>query len=222
LFQEVAAVDEVVQASSLSRAVPSTTYMTLKKDPLWERLPLEFRKDIQETYEKVWDCQSEMVVARAQTARMTPLAVQLVRKEADDQAFVRQAAQSPPPTPKTGTFQRREAQVDRSVPAAPRVTPGGIVWQIKDWLAYPGNIAALDQEWSESEFLFLTDSGLDRWDLRVTRDDLRRAKLSLDQFMANLNQNIESQGRIQSFRMHCRAAIPMTAALKKQLEELAR
>jgi hypothetical protein len=100
--------------------------------------------------------------------------------------------------------------------------PGGLIWQVSDWLDYPENITRLDKEWGNDEFLFLSDGGFERWNNRVTRDDLRRAHLTLEQFMANLNQTIENQGRVQAYRQFCRAAIPMVATLKKQLEEKAR
>src|SRR5260221_11228855 len=64
LLQEVTRVESVVRASQVSQAVPSTTYMSLKKGPLWDRVPQDLQNDVQATYEKAWDCQSEMVVVR--------------------------------------------------------------------------------------------------------------------------------------------------------------
>jgi len=223
LFQEVAAIEEVVQASSISRAVPSTVYLSLKKDPLWEQVPAELRKDVQDTYDRVWDCQSEMVVVRAQVAGMATLAAKLVRKEADDQAWIQKVNQSPPSPGRKGQWLRRDPVIDRSDPAHPRITvPGGPVWQLRDWLDYPDNIAVLDKEWGEDEFLFFSEGPSDRWDARITRDDLQRAKLTVGQFMANLNRSIENMARLQSYRQYCRQSIPMLAALKKQLDEKSR
>lgn len=192
LYQEVTAVDEVVRASNLNRAVPSTTFMSLKKDPLWDQVPADLRKDVQDTYDKVWDCQSEMVVVRAHYGAMAGLAVRMVRKEQDDQAWV----------------QNHPKQV-------------GPQWRIQDWIEFPQNVAAMEKEWGEDEFLYLNDLH-DRWEFRITRDDLRRARLTLEQFLANLNRGIENFGRIQAYRQHCRVAIPLVATLKKQLEEKAK
>lgn len=191
LYQEVTAVEEVVRASSISRAVPSTTFMSLKKDPLWDQVPEDLRKNVQDTYEKAWDCQSEMVVVRSHYAGMAARAVRMVRKEQDDQAWVR---------------------------SHPK--PAGPQWRMQDWIEFPQNVAALEREWGEDEFLYLGDLH-DRWEYRITRDDLRRARLTLEQFLANLNQSIENFGRIQAYRQHCRAAISMVATLRKQLEEKA-
>jgi len=223
LHQEISAVEEVVKASDITRAVPSTTYISLKKDPLWEQVPLQLRKEIQDTYDKVWDCQSEMVVARSHAAGMASLSARFIRKETDDQAWVKTVTQAGPAPGRKGQRLRREPEIDRSDPAHPRVTmPGGLIWKLTDWLDYPDNIADLDREWGEDEFLFVTDVAPKRWDTRITRDDLRRVKMTLEQFMANLNRGIENHGRIQAYREHCRVAMPMVAALKKQLEEKAR
>jgi len=223
LYKEVTAAEEVVLASSLSRAVPSTVYLALKKDPLWEQVPPQLRKDVQDTYDKVWDCQSEMVVVRAHVSGVGALAVKLVRKEADDQAWIKRIANSAPAPAAKGKWPRREAVVDRSDPAHPRVTvPGGPMWRLQDWLGFPDNVAELDQQWGEEEFLFLTDNAIDRWDNRITHDDLRRAHLTLEQFMANLDRSILSMGRMQGYRQYCRASATMLATLKKQLEEKSR
>jgi len=219
LHKEVVTVEEVVLASNVNRAVPSTVYISLKKDPLWQEVPEELRKSVDSTYEKVWDCQSEMVVARSHAAGMAAINAMLVRTEADDQAWIKRVTAANP-APGKGQRLRREPEIDRTDPAHPRLKmPGGPVWRLTDWLEYPDNIAELDKEWGDNEFLFLREVASDNWQGRVTRDDLRRAKLTLEQFMASLNRSIESYGRIQSFRQHCRVAIPMVAALKKQLEE---
>lgn len=223
LQQEVVAVEEVVHASSLTRAVPSTTYMSVKKDPLWEQVPAELRKSVQDTYDRVWDCQSEMVVVSTHSAGMAAMAAKLVRKEADDQAWIKKVSQSTPgPAPK-GQWPRHAPVIDSTDPAHPRITmPGGPVWRLTDWLNYPENIANLDKEWGEDEFLFLSEAPRDKWDNRITRADLRKAKLTLEQFMANLNRSIENQGRMAGFRLYCRESVPMLAALRTQLEEKSR
>lgn len=194
LYQEVLAVEQVVQTSNVSRAVPSTTFTALKKDPLWDRVPADLRREAQETYDKVWDCQSEMVVVRAHYAGVAALAVKMVRKEADDLAWHK---------------------------SHPKVASGGRKWRIQDWIDFPQNVPAMEKEWGDDEFLYLGESH-DSWEYRVTRDDLRRSRLTLEQFLANLNRGMENFGRVQAYRQHCRAAVPMVATLKKLLEEKTR
>ena len=162
LYQEVSQVQEVVIASSISRAVPSTTFIALQKDPLWNKVPETLRESLKDTYDKVFDCQSEMVVAHAHWMAMANLAARGIRKQADDQAWLDKVNQSSPAAaaarPGQRKFLRHEAHIDRSDPAHPRRIPGGPYWHMTDWLEYPQNVADLEREWGENEFLFLTDS----------------------------------------------------------------
>lgn len=67
--------------------------------------------------------------------------------------------------------------------------PGGPTMSITEWLTFP-NLSELERHWTELDFLYFHETN-DTWYYRITREDLSRLNLTLEQFIRPVHEKVK-------------------------------
>jgi hypothetical protein len=193
LYAEMVKIDASF-GDDLLQVVPSTTYVSLKANGQFERLPLSLKTRLNTFYAESGEIKSLGFPVIVKIERMMPTYIEKIRSQVDDQSWRERTVER---LNRDTNFQAlgssyarftmnhsgHSIELDVRDPRALHVSgPAAVTWQIHDWLDFPHSAREIQRSWTDQMFLEF-DPKLETWQYRITQEDLTRNHLSLQEFL---------------------------------------
>jgi hypothetical protein len=206
LYKEIATLDQSLQANNFEQNYSSDALESLKRNGNLLRIPKSLQAKILLAYDKTGQVRGHVFPVLQRIAIIVPAQVNLIRNQGNDLAWADRAVkqlntQNDPNLLGmiSSTFRHagHSPALDVRDPKHIRISsPGSITWQINDWLLFPKSAADVTEIWTEPTYLTFDEQ--DRyWQYRITRDDLALNRLTLEEFLKPLYQQLSNDPDFQ-------------------------
>jgi hypothetical protein len=196
IYADICGVEESIQAVSREKVPTMQTLAALRRTGAVERIPSWIQNRLAKVSEEASRIHSAVIAVNEIVIREMSYRIMQARSEDTDQTWSNNAAATLRQMSSSGkgisdsvtlfdgvAHSGRSRTMDLRDPRKPVIGgPGGTTYVIGDWLEYPASISAIDQLWTDVDYLYFNDI-TDYWYYRLTREDLKRANTTLIEFL---------------------------------------
>jgi hypothetical protein len=195
LYQEVSTVQQSLPWNSLDKEIPSNVFDNLNRSGKALRIPKSLRLKLQQVYSKSLAARAHVSPLTRKIEILVPDYIRGIRTERDDKVWsaktVEQLNRQMDLRGLGGVYFQLQFShsghsiaIDRRDPAHPRVAqPASLTWEINDWISFPHSAVELERGWPDQPAYLEFDPRNETWMYRITREDLTRKHLGLQQFL---------------------------------------
>jgi hypothetical protein len=230
LYREIDAMELCLQANNLEQGYSSNTLDALTSNGNLLRIPKSLRTQITTLYQEAGQAHSHILPIAHKISVMMPQEVRRIRTETDHKTWIDNTLSqlNAASDLNTGSFPlmsftfnhaARSPALDNRDPKHPRIgNPGIVSWQVNDWMKFPQSASDLVKSWPSTWSLGF-DERDESWYYLITRDDLSRNNMSLEQFLKPVYEKLSGDPDFQEMLKSDRTALDMLNQVKQQIAE---
>ena len=232
LYGEIGAMDVAIHVNNMETTYSSDIYQKLIRNGNFGRIPKSLRSDIIQLYKVEGEARGSIIPIAHKISVLMPPEIAKIRNENDDGIWKEKAvaklnteaaAELSQGSFSMASFTVSHAGISPSIDMRDPThlkfaSPGTVTWEIADWMGFPGSASDVERIWRDTYYLGF-DEKAETWNYRITRDDLNKNHITLEEFLKPAYQAIANDPQFQQLLNDNRTALVLFEKVKSSLAD---
>jgi hypothetical protein len=232
LYREIGGMYVAIHSNSMETNYSSDVYETLIRNGSLGRIPKSLRAKIIGLYRAEGEARGFVIPIAHKISILMPQEITKVRTEGDDKLWKEKTISQLNAEAASGlsqgsfpmasfTFNHSgiSPSLDLRDKAHPKIaSPGTVTWLVGDWMEFPKSASQVADIW-RSTFYLGFDEKIERWDYRITHEDLARSHTTLEEFLEPTYKSLASDTEFQQLLRSNQTARDLFEEVKSSLAD---
>lgn len=210
LYREIGGMEVAIHSNSMGTNYSSDVFETLTRNGSLGRIPKSLRAKIIGLYRAEGKARGLVIPIAHRISILMPREVTKVRTEADDKMWKEKAIVQLNAEAASGlsqgsfpmaSFTFNHSGISPSLDLRDKAhvkiaSPGTVTWLVGDWMEFPKSASQVADIWRNTFYLGF-DEKIERWDYRITHEDLTKNHITLEEFLKPTYKALASDTEFQ-------------------------